>query len=128
MRSFSGQFQGFRQKVKHIVNHSNYGATVKAEKLAPVVRGWRNYHRFCKMDGSRFSLYYIQQRAFKVFNKETKKIAIPVRNYWIKLFRRFLTPKTNTSMLGGVSHPSTEIQFTGVSVIANSTMEQPQKP
>jgi RNA-directed DNA polymerase len=41
--------------------------------LAPVVRGWRNYHRFCKMDGSRFSLYYIQHRAFKVFNQETKQ-------------------------------------------------------
>ncbi len=64
-------FKAFRQKVKHIVNHSNYGATVKAEKLAPVVRGWRNYHRYCKMDGSRFSLYHIQNRAFKVFNKET---------------------------------------------------------
>jgi len=46
-------FKAFRQKVKHIVNNSNYGATVKAEKLAPVVRGWRNYHRFCKMDGSK---------------------------------------------------------------------------
>ncbi len=34
-------FKVFRQKVKHIVNNSNYGATVKAEKLAPVVRGWR---------------------------------------------------------------------------------------
>jgi group II intron reverse transcriptase/maturase len=34
-------FKAFRQKVKHIVNNSNYGATVKAEKLAPVVRGWR---------------------------------------------------------------------------------------
>jgi len=66
-------FKAFRQKVKHIVNHSNYGATVKAEKLAPVVRGWRNYHRYCKMDGNRFSLYYIQNRAFKVFNKETKQ-------------------------------------------------------
>jgi group II intron reverse transcriptase/maturase len=66
-------FKAFRKKVKHIVNNSNYGATVKAEKLAPVVRGWRNYHRFCKMDGSRFSLYHIQNRAFKVFNKETKK-------------------------------------------------------
>jgi retron-type reverse transcriptase len=30
-------FKAFRQKVKHIVNNSNYGATVKAEKLAPVV-------------------------------------------------------------------------------------------
>lgn len=66
-------FKAFRQKVKHIVNHSNYGATVKAKKLAPVVRGWRNYHRYCKMEGSRFSLYHIQNRAFKVFNKETKK-------------------------------------------------------
>ncbi|MCS6283415.1 MAG: RNA-dependent DNA polymerase, partial [Dolichospermum sp.] len=53
--------------------NSNYGATTKAEKLAPVVRGWRNYHRFCKMDGTRNSLYHIQYRAFKVFNKEKKQ-------------------------------------------------------
>ncbi len=66
-------FKAFRKKVKAIVNNSNYGATVKAEKLAPVVRGWRNYHRFCKMDGSRNSLFHIETRAFKVFNKESKK-------------------------------------------------------
>jgi hypothetical protein len=34
-------FKAFRHQVKYIVNNSNYGATVKAEKLAPVVRGWR---------------------------------------------------------------------------------------
>ena len=66
-------YKAFRQKVKPIVNNSNYGATVKAEKLAPVVRGWRNYHRFCQMDGARNSLFHIESRAFKVFNKETKK-------------------------------------------------------
>ena len=66
-------FKIFRKKVKHIVNNSNYGAQTKAKKLAPVVRGWRNYHRFCKMDGSRFSLHHIENRAFKVFNKETKQ-------------------------------------------------------
>ncbi|CAA9305708.1 Retron-type RNA-directed DNA polymerase [uncultured Coleofasciculus sp.] len=66
-------FKAFRQKVKHIVNNSNYGAAVKVEKLAPVVRGWRNYHRYCKMDGSRFSLWHIQNRAFRVFNKESKQ-------------------------------------------------------
>ena len=66
-------FKAFRQKVKHIVNNSNYSATVKAEKLAPVVRGWRNYHRFCKMDGSKNSLYHIETRAFRVFNKEPKQ-------------------------------------------------------
>jgi RNA-directed DNA polymerase len=74
-RSFPSvdNFKAFRKKVKHIVNNSSYGAKVKAEKLAPIVRGWRNYHRYCKMDGSRLSLYHIQNRAFKVFNKEPKQ-------------------------------------------------------
>ncbi len=66
-------FKSFRQKVKNIVNNSGYGAKVKAEKLEPIVRGWKNYHRYCKMDGTRSSLYHIQLRAFKVFNKETKQ-------------------------------------------------------
>jgi RNA-directed DNA polymerase len=66
-------FKAVLRQVKHIVNNSNYGATTKAEKLAPVVRGWRNYHKFCKMDGSRNSLYHIKKRAYTVFNKETKQ-------------------------------------------------------
>ena len=66
-------FKAFRKKVKHIVNNSNYGATLKAKKLAPVVRGWRNYHKNCKMDGSRNSLYHIESRTLKVFNKEKKQ-------------------------------------------------------
>jgi RNA-directed DNA polymerase len=66
-------FETFRKKVKAIVNSSNYGAFEKAKKLAPLVRGWRNYHRFCKMDGNKNSLYFIQKRAFKVFNKEKKQ-------------------------------------------------------
>jgi RNA-directed DNA polymerase len=65
-------FKAFRKKAKFIVNNSSYGATTKAEKLAPVVRGWRNYHKFCKMDGSRFSLWFMNHRAYTVFNKETK--------------------------------------------------------
>ena len=65
-------YKAFRKKVKDIVNCSNYGAKVKAMKLAPLVRGWRNYHRYCKMDGSRFSLWKTAYRAFKVFNKEKK--------------------------------------------------------
>ncbi|MGK7899529.1 MAG: group II intron reverse transcriptase/maturase [Xenococcus sp. (in: cyanobacteria)] len=66
-------FKSFRKKVKDIINSSNYGAMVKAKKLAPIVRGWRQYHRYCMMDGGRNSLYFIQNRAFKVFNKEQKQ-------------------------------------------------------
>ena len=50
----------------------DYGAKVKAVKLAPIVRGWRNYHKYCKMDGSRNSLWFINNRAFRVFLKEEK--------------------------------------------------------
>ena len=65
-------YLAFRKKVKFIVNNSNYGASLKAQKLAPLVRGWRYYHRYCKMDGSRFSLWFTRLRAWKVFNKEVK--------------------------------------------------------
>ena len=65
-------FQTFREKVKKVVNCSNYGAKEKSKKLAPIVRGWRNYHRYCKLDGARFNLFHISNRAWKVFNKEKK--------------------------------------------------------
>ncbi|WP_333188913.1 group II intron maturase-specific domain-containing protein [Microcoleus sp. B3-D7] len=65
-------FKKFRQKVKKIVNNSNYGAKVKAKKLAPIVRGWRNYHQFCKLDGPRFNLWSLNNKTWKVFNKESK--------------------------------------------------------
>jgi RNA-directed DNA polymerase len=65
-----GNFKAFKEKVKEIVNNSNYGAEVKANKLAPVVRGWRNYHKYCKMEGSKYSLWATQYRAFKVFLKQ----------------------------------------------------------
>ena len=63
-------FKAFRYKVKHIVNNSNYGAETKVSKLAPIIRGWRNYHKYCKMDGSRFSLWNLNHRTFKVLLKQ----------------------------------------------------------
>jgi RNA-directed DNA polymerase len=71
-RPSEDNYKALKEKVKKIVNCSNYGAKVKSKKLAPIIRGWRNYHRYCKMDGSRNSLYFMTYRAYKVFNKETK--------------------------------------------------------
>ena len=65
-------FKAFRKKVKKIVNSSNFGAKVKTQKLAPIVRGWRIYHRYCRMRGSRFSLWHMSYKAFQVFNREAK--------------------------------------------------------
>ncbi len=63
-------YKAFRSKVKHIVNNSNYGSEIKVSKLAPIVRGWRNYHKYCKMDGSRFGLWDLNHRTFRVFLKQ----------------------------------------------------------
>ncbi|NES21181.1 MAG: RNA-dependent DNA polymerase [Symploca sp. SIO3E6] len=76
----------FNDKVKHIINNSNYGSKVKAEKLAPIIRGWRNYHRYCKMDGSRLSLWHTVNRAWKVFNKEAKQNRFTVTQLVKKAF------------------------------------------
>jgi retron-type reverse transcriptase len=40
-------YQAFRQKVKKVVNDSCLGAKVKSKKLAPIIRGWLNYHKHC---------------------------------------------------------------------------------
>jgi RNA-directed DNA polymerase len=101
-------FKAFRYKVKHIVNNSNYGAETKVFKLAPIVRGWRNYHKYCKMDGSRFSLWGLSKRAFKVFLKQKTinryqaekmvKIAFPSVSY---SENRFVTVKGEKSPFDG---------------------------
>ncbi|NEQ88840.1 MAG: RNA-dependent DNA polymerase, partial [Moorea sp. SIO2I5] len=62
----------FRKKVKAVVNNSNYGAQIKAKKLAPIVRGWRNYHKNCDMSSSRDKLWFINQTANRQFRKEKK--------------------------------------------------------
>ncbi|NEO95792.1 MAG: RNA-dependent DNA polymerase [Moorea sp. SIO3G5] len=74
LRSFPSaeNFKEFQKKVKAVANSSNYGARVKAKKLAPIVRGWRNYHRYCKMDGSRHSLWFMNKEVNRRFRKEKK--------------------------------------------------------
>ncbi|NEQ85730.1 MAG: RNA-dependent DNA polymerase [Moorea sp. SIO2I5] len=64
--------RNIRKKIKAVVNNSNYGAEVKAKKLAPIVRGWRNYHSSCDMSSARDSLWFINKTAHRKFRKEKK--------------------------------------------------------
>ena len=104
----SENFKAFRKKVKSIVNNSNYGAKTKVSKLAPVVRGWRNYHKYCKMNGNRFSLWGLAKRTHDVFLKQETinrqqavamvKIAFPNPGY---SENRFVCVKGNKSPFDG---------------------------
>ncbi|NEO96904.1 MAG: RNA-dependent DNA polymerase, partial [Moorea sp. SIO3G5] len=72
-------YENLRKKVKTIVNCSNYGAEVKALKLAPIVRGWRNYHKNCDMSSGKNKLWFMNKAANRKFRKE-KKISLHEAN------------------------------------------------
>ena len=98
-------FKAFRKKVKHIVNNSNYGSIVKAEKLAPIVRGWKNYHKFCDMTGSKHSLWFLNHRAYAVFNKETKQNRYSSENLIKKAFPKVPYSENKHVMVKGTKSP-----------------------
>ena len=66
-------YEKFRKKIKAIVNNPALATAAKAKKLTPIVRGWRNYHRYCKMDGSRFNLWSLNHSTFVKFKKDKNK-------------------------------------------------------
>nr|YP_007317170.1 putative reverse transcriptase maturase [Monomorphina aenigmatica]AFZ88770.1 putative reverse transcriptase maturase [Monomorphina aenigmatica] len=89
-------YRSFLFRIKHIINNSNYGALVKAGKIYPLIRNWRLYHRFCNMSSSRYSLFFIQKRAFKVFKKESKHDLYSVKKLIKKCF--FLVKDNHRSL------------------------------
>ena len=66
-------YEKFRKKIKAIVNNPALATTAKAKKLTPIVKGWRNYHRYCRMDGSRFNLWSLNHSTFVKFKKDKNK-------------------------------------------------------
>lgn len=77
-------YKNIKRKIKKVVNCSNYGSKVKAKKIAPIVRGWKNYHRYCKMD--KYSLFLTQKRTWNVFNKEANNNRYKVNQLIKKAF------------------------------------------
>ena len=51
-----------------MVNNSATGAAEKSKQLAPIIRGWRNYHKHCNMENYR--LWHVNYRTWKRFKKQ----------------------------------------------------------
>lgn len=83
-------YQKFLYRVKRILNNSNYGSIIKATKLSVLVKEWRLYNKFCYLNTSRLSLFYLKKRAFKVFNKESKQDFYSSRKLLDKAFSKIL--------------------------------------
>lgn len=63
-------YLAFKAKIKDICSNSQINAEDKARRIAPIVRGWRNYHKYCNMNSTRGSLWGLNNATFKVFMKE----------------------------------------------------------
>jgi hypothetical protein len=62
-------YETFHKKVKAVILNPSMSFENRARKLAPIVRGWRNYHKYAHMKGSRFSLWRMNHAAFRQFLK-----------------------------------------------------------
>jgi 5-methylcytosine-specific restriction endonuclease McrA len=60
-------YRDVKKKIKAVVNNSTYGTETKSNLLAPIVRGWRNYHKNCEM--RKHDLWHISHRTWKTFIK-----------------------------------------------------------
>ncbi len=56
------------KKIKTVVNDSAIGVAEKSKRLAPIVRGWRNYHKHCNME--KHNLWHCNYSAWKKFVKQ----------------------------------------------------------
>jgi RNA-directed DNA polymerase len=95
-------------KIKAIVNSSNIGATEKSKRLAPIIRGWRNYHRYCRMDASHHRLWETRLRTWRVFSQEKKLNRQDVNNLVNKAF-----PAVKTEIFGHTLVKGTKSPFDG---------------
>jgi RNA-directed DNA polymerase len=96
----------FKKKVKSIVHNPSYGASTKSIKLAPIIRGWRNYHKYCDME--RHNLWHLNNSTWKTFMKEPRltkdkaykliKASFPSVSYSVN---KFINIKQNKSPFDG---------------------------
>lgn len=101
-------YQNFLLRVKRIVNNSNYGSSVKANKLSSIIKDWRVYHKYSNLDTLRYNLFFIKKRAFKAFNSESKQDFYSAKRLLDKCFyilndfdKRVLDPKLMISSCYG---------------------------
>lgn len=60
-------YKNLKKKAKAVIYNSTYGPIEKSRKLAPIIRGWRNYHKYCNM--SKHNLWDLEYFTWKRFNK-----------------------------------------------------------
>jgi group II intron reverse transcriptase/maturase len=107
-RPSKSNYMDFKKNIKSIILNPSYGARTKSAKISPIVRGWRNYHKYCDMD--KHNLWQLNYATWKTFMKEPRltkdeayiliRKAFPVVSYSVN---KFVNVKQNKSPYDGDS-------------------------
>ncbi|NEP53286.1 MAG: RNA-dependent DNA polymerase [Moorea sp. SIO3C2] len=106
-KSYPGKenLKKFLEKVKTIINSSNYGAKIKVEKIAPIVRGWRNYHKCCCMEDSPYNLYFPMKTAERKFRRQKSINRQESKRLMDKAFPKVSWEENGHTMVKGTKSP-----------------------
>jgi RNA-directed DNA polymerase len=76
----SENYKSLKQKVQNCLKDPKLSVETKVAKLAPIVRGWRNYHRYCNISHSKHTLWNLEYEAVKTFNTKSSDRLAAIRN------------------------------------------------
>lgn len=68
-----------RKKLKSIINDPRLSIEEKVKRLTPIYRGWRNYHKYCELSGSKYSMWNLRYRANRKFNTKSRNLEEAIR-------------------------------------------------
>jgi RNA-directed DNA polymerase len=70
-RPSKNNYTNFKKKIRNIIQNSAIKITGRITKIATIVRGWRNYHKYCDM--SKHELWPLNRYVYnKIKNRKTK--------------------------------------------------------
>lgn len=71
-RPSKNNYVNFKKKVRSIIQNPAIKISDRVTKIAPIVRGWRNYHKYCDM--SKHGLWDLNRYVYKKINNRKSSI------------------------------------------------------
>jgi RNA-directed DNA polymerase len=98
-------YKAFKAKVKAVINSSHLSSLTKSQQIGAIVRGWKNYHRFCNMSQMKARLRAMEMDAWKKFRANKKATTESATNLLLKAFQPVVTKVMGYTKVKGSKSP-----------------------
>jgi RNA-directed DNA polymerase len=76
----SDNYKKLKEKVLNYLEDPKLSVETKVTKIAPIVRGWRNYHKYCDINNSKHTLWNLELKTCKTFNTKNANQKVAISN------------------------------------------------